>query len=136
MRPGTKKKRRPSLGERKIVRCALPSTAPKYVHVYQKSGLSTRENNSDQESTQTDKACCGKQLLVQNGANLSLHNNMVGLHCTLSRSTAPKYVHVYHKSGLSTRETTMIEKALKQTKRVVASVVSITCSKRSGFVTM
>ena len=54
--------------------------------------------------------------------------NMVGL---LSRSTAPKYVHVYHKSSLSTRETTVIEKVLKQTKRVVASVVSITCSKRS-----
>ena len=75
MRPGTKK-RRPSLGERKIVRCAL------------------------------------------------------------SRNTAPKYVHVYQKSGLSTRETTVIEKALKQTKRVVASVVSIACSKRSQSVTM
>ena len=48
MRPGTKK-RRPSLGERKIVRrkivrCALSrNTAPKYVHVYQKSGLSAKE---------------------------------------------------------------------------------------------
>ena len=76
------------------------------------------------------------QLLVQNGADLSLRNNMVGLHCTLLRSTTPKYVHVYQKSGLSTRETTVIEKALKQTKRVVASVVSIACSKRSQSVTM